>query len=144
MEHKKSKNAVVFGAVFATVALLGTHSAAAQKIKLDSAVSVGVDVKIAVDLLESDMFATLVSTRVAMPAKAEAPLSITAIDTMTTAGLPYARISHDFVPLPEKYYRTNARIGPARAIKDEDVDVRVVYANPIPLRDTINFRRTKD
>lgn len=143
MEHNKSKNAVVFGTVLATAMLLGTQSATAQKIKLDGAVSVGVDVKIAVDLLESDMFDALVTTRVTQPVVAQRVSSIMQLDTMTTAGLPYARITHDFVPLPEKYYRTNARIGPSRAIKDEDVNVRVVYANPIPLQDTIDFRRSK-
>lgn len=150
------KNTIVLGAALATMMLVGTQAANAEKILLDSEVSVGVDVKITVDLLKSDMFETLVAINVPAPRRAAPASSIVNLDSMTTAdhsrgsimsrkhSRSHGRISHDFVPLPPEFYQTRARIGPARYIEAEDLRVRVVYANPIPLRDTIKFHRTKN
>lgn len=141
MRHNKSKNAVVLGVVFGAGMLATAHSAMAQKIELGPQFNVGVKVKIEAELLQSDVFGALLEVDVKPVAKTAAGEPGVELDSIRTASLPFARITHDFVPLPQQYYSNKARIGPKRPIKSDDLDVRVVYANPITLRDTIPFER---
>lgn len=59
--------------------------------------------------------------------------------TAKTGSVLSARIRHHYLPRQPKVYAMPAKNGPVRAITDEDLQVRVVYASFLPDEDPIDF-----